>query len=334
MQAWDGQDAARRRRAEPDRPRRRAILSPGRTLPKGRKPAYASSPDKSSCRPRQPSPSSGLPRGRRCCGRWSFRRAARVGRGVLAAPGFASPGTTGRSRPSTRRWRSFSAPARSTTATNASIWSRLSRSTSASTTASRVSSGLLLPDAFLPFGADRVGRLGDGKRSLTVLWSVRYAPYQDPANQVGYFHATYADHPKPEPGKDLVLLDTRKAEGGGDWSGHFVGTSFIFSHQRRSQHAGRRSALLLRRQPARRRRRAPGTEEWGGGGDYWGGRNMTLPFAGHPVGAPTPRPPRTRRTRSNRPIASCSPTSCRSARTRASAWSTAGLTNRPSTTKP
>src|SRR5438552_183937 len=28
-----------------------------------------------------------------------------------------------------------------------------------------------------------------------------------------------------------------------------------------------------------------GIEEWGGGGDYWGGRNMTLPFAGHPVGA-------------------------------------------------
>ena len=27
-----------------------------------------------------------------------------------------------------------------------------------------------------------------------------------------------------------------------------------------------------------------GTEEWGGGGDYWGGLNMTLPFAGHPVG--------------------------------------------------
>jgi len=28
-----------------------------------------------------------------------------------------------------------------------------------------------------------------------------------------------------------------------------------------------------------------GTEEWGGGGDYWGGLNMSLPFAGHPVGA-------------------------------------------------
>jgi hypothetical protein len=32
-----------------------------------------------------------------------------------------------------------------------------------------------------------------------------------------------------------------------------------------------------------------GTEEWGGGGDYWGGLNMTLPFAGHPVGARSPR---------------------------------------------
>jgi hypothetical protein len=30
-----------------------------------------------------------------------------------------------------------------------------------------------------------------------------------------------------------------------------------------------------------------GTEEWGGGGDYWGGQTMTLPFAGHPVGART-----------------------------------------------
>jgi len=27
-----------------------------------------------------------------------------------------------------------------------------------------------------------------------------------------------------------VLLDTTKTEGGGDWSGQFVGTSFIFSH--------------------------------------------------------------------------------------------------------
>jgi hypothetical protein len=30
-------------------------------------------------------------------------------------------------------------------------------------------------------------------------------------------------------GGDLVLLNTRKAEGGVDWSGSFVGTSIIFS---------------------------------------------------------------------------------------------------------
>src|SRR5262249_17493876 len=29
-----------------------------------------------------------------------------------------------------------------------------------------------------------------------------------------------------------------------------------------------------------------GTEEWAGGGDYWGGKTMTLPLVGHPVGAP------------------------------------------------
>src|SRR5690349_10579506 len=63
-----------------------------------------------------------------------------------------------------------------------------------------------------------------------VRWSVRHAPFRDPANHVGYFHATYRDHPTPEQGKDLVLLDTTSVEGGGDWSGSFVGTSFIFTH--------------------------------------------------------------------------------------------------------
>jgi hypothetical protein len=36
--------------------------------------------------------------------------------------------------------------------------------------------------------------------------------------------------------------------------------------------------------PAARQAMGTGTEEWGGGGDYWGGRNMTTPLAGHPVG--------------------------------------------------
>jgi hypothetical protein len=117
-----------------------------------------------------------------------------------------------------------------------------------------------------------------------IHWSVRYVPYKDPANHVAYFHATYRDHPEPELGKDLVLLDTRKVEGGGDWSGHLVGTSFIFSH--------RADLGTLEGDPRfffddslTPQAQGTGTEEWGGGGDYWGGRNMTLPFAGHPVGA-------------------------------------------------
>jgi hypothetical protein len=116
-----------------------------------------------------------------------------------------------------------------------------------------------------------------------VRWSVRHAPFRDPPNHVGYFHATYRDHPSPEIGRDLVLLDTREAEGGGDWSGNFVGTSFIFTHN------GVLSTLegdprFFFDDSQTPQAYGTGTEEWGGGGDYWGGRNMTLPFAGHPVG--------------------------------------------------
>lgn len=120
-----------------------------------------------------------------------------------------------------------------------------------------------------------------------VNWSVRYTPFTDPANHVGYFHATYKDHPEPQPGKDLVLLDTREVEGGGDWSGHFVGTSWIFSHRAglRTLEGDPRFFFDDSQTP---QAQGTGTEEWGGGGNYWGGRNMTLPFVGHPVGAKSP----------------------------------------------
>ena len=63
-----------------------------------------------------------------------------------------------------------------------------------------------------------------------------------------------------------------------------MGTSFIFSHD----------AVLTTLEGDPRfffddsqtpQAQGTGTEEWGGGGDYWGGLNMTLPFAGHPTGA-------------------------------------------------
>jgi hypothetical protein len=101
---------------------------------------------------------------------------------------------------------------------------------------------------------------------------------------VGYLHATYRDHPAPEPGKDMVLLDTRETEGGGLWSGSFIGTSFIFSHDGvlNTLEGDPRFFFDDSRTP---QAYGTGTEEWGGGGDYWGGLNMTLPFAGHPAGA-------------------------------------------------
>jgi len=149
---------------------------------------------------------------------------------------------------------------------------------------SRVHLACYFPMPF--FRSARIELIGTEAPDISdIHWSVRYEPYRDPPAYVGYFHATYADHPHPELGKDLVLLDTREAEGGGDWSGQLVGTSFIFSH--------RADLGTLEGDPRfffddslTPQAQGTGTEEWGGGGDYWGGQTMTLPFAGHPVGAP------------------------------------------------
>ena len=130
--------------------------------------------------------------------------------------------------------------------------------------------------------------LGAGGASTETIadiqWSVRVAPFRGKPEQVGYFHATYRDHPTPEPGRDLILLDTQNTEGGGDWTGHLVGTSFIFSHNANlgTLEGDPRFFFDDSRTP---QIQGTGTEEWGGGGDYWGGLNMTLPFVGHPVGA-------------------------------------------------
>lgn len=135
------------------------------------------------------------------------------------------------------------------------------------------------------FRSAKIELIGHDTQAIPeVAWSVRTVPYTDPVNHVAYFHATYADYPTPEAGKDLVLLDTQKTEGGGDWSGHLAGTSFIFSHKANlgTLEGDPRFFFDDSLTP---QAQGTGTEEWGGGGDYWGGRNMTLPFAGHPVGA-------------------------------------------------
>jgi len=138
------------------------------------------------------------------------------------------------------------------------------------------------------FHSARIELLGNGAAGVAdVRWSVRLQPLHGAPNQVGYFHASYRDHGIPARGRDLVLLDTRQAEGGGDWSGSFVGTSFIFSDRANlgTLEGDPRFFFDDSRSP---QAQGTGTEEWCGGGDYWGGRNMTLPFAGHPVGARSP----------------------------------------------
>lgn len=115
-------------------------------------------------------------------------------------------------------------------------------------------------------------------------WKLRLESIPESPQNVGYFHATYQDHPKPELGRDLVLLDTSRTESGGGWSGSFVGTSFIFTHQNNlsTLEGDPRFFFDDSHSP---QCYGTGTEEWAGGGDYWGGLNMTLPFVGHPVGA-------------------------------------------------
>lgn len=148
----------------------------------------------------------------------------------------------------------------------------------------RVELGCFFPMPF--FKSARFELISPPDTVLTdVAWTVGFLPYRDARNQVGYFHATYQNFPKPEAGKDLVLLDTREAEGGGNWSGSFIGTSLIFSD--------RADLSTLEGDPRfffddsqTPQAQGTGTEEWCGGGDWWGGRDMTWPFVGHPTGAP------------------------------------------------
>ena len=137
----------------------------------------------------------------------------------------------------------------------------------------------------MPFFSEaRIELVGTDVVVSNISWSVRSEPLAEPPSNVGYFHATYRDHPNPQPGEDLVLLDTRTTEGGGDWTGSFIGTSLIFSeHAVLNTLEGDPRFFFDDSQSPQAQ--GTGTEEWCGGGDYWGGQNMTLAFAGHPTGA-------------------------------------------------
>jgi hypothetical protein len=135
------------------------------------------------------------------------------------------------------------------------------------------------------FRSARFELVSTGHAVQGIEWSLRTTPFNQPENRLAYFHATYRDFPHPPPGEDLVLLDTRGIEQASDWSGQMVGTSFIFSHEA--------NLTTLEGDPRfffddslTPQVQGTGTEEWAGGGDYWSGHDMSLPFYGHPVGAP------------------------------------------------
>jgi hypothetical protein len=134
------------------------------------------------------------------------------------------------------------------------------------------------------FQSARIELKGSSEPVNDIHWTVGTVPLKRPPNELSYFHATYRDFPHPSHGRDLVLLDTQGLEQTSKWSGQFVGTSFIFSHEANltTLEGDPRFFFDDRRSPPGQ---GTGTEDWGGGGDYWRGLNMTQAFVGHPVGA-------------------------------------------------
>ena len=133
------------------------------------------------------------------------------------------------------------------------------------------------------FKSAKIELTGIAPSETEIEYEIRYEPWEVPASLSSYFHATYQDIPEPEIGIDLNFLDTKGIEGSEDWSGSFTGNTFIFSHDGylASLEGDPRFFFDDSQSP---QAYGTGTEEWGGGGDYWGGLNMTLPFAGHPCG--------------------------------------------------
>jgi hypothetical protein len=118
-----------------------------------------------------------------------------------------------------------------------------------------------------------------------LLWTVRSVPMTEPARVVSRLHGTYRDHQKPEVGRDLVLLDT-DAEGG-PYCGTLVGTVFTFTDTANlgGLEGDPRFFFDDSETP---QVQGTSTDGWAGGRGAWaGGGTTTLPFLGHPVGAPT-----------------------------------------------
>lgn len=136
------------------------------------------------------------------------------------------------------------------------------------------------------FSSARIELVNTNSSDAKIDYEIRYEQASIPKAYSSYFHATYQDIPKPEMGKDMVILDTRGTEGSNEWSGNFAGTSMIFSHDGTLNTLEGDPRFFFDDSDSPQGY-GTGTEEWSGGGFYWGGENMTLPLAGHPCGAPS-----------------------------------------------
>ncbi len=124
-----------------------------------------------------------------------------------------------------------------------------------------------------------------GEAIPDITYTIRTLPYDGPRNHVAYFHATYTDIPQPVEGEYNVMLDTRKAEGGGEWCGSFVGLTYVVTHSGRLMPTVEGDQHFFFDDSNTPQAQGTGTEEFAGGGDHWRwGTRSTLPLYGHPVG--------------------------------------------------
>ena len=121
------------------------------------------------------------------------------------------------------------------------------------------------------FRSARIELTGPRGRCCRCRVEVRYAPFRGPAERRRATSTRPIAITARRCRARTSCCSTRtETEGGGDWCGHFVGTSFIFSDD----------AVLTTLEGDPRfffddsqtpQAQGTGTEEWGGGGDYWGG---------------------------------------------------------------
>ena len=173
--------------------------------------------------------------------------------------------------------------------------------------AERVRLACYLPDAILPFGAPRAGQSRQRTHQRSSLeCPIRTVPRTCPITSPTSTRPI-ATIRSPSRERTSSCSTRERPRGAAIGRGASSGTSLIFSDRAvlGTLEGDPRFFFDDSQTP---QAQGTGTEEWGGGGDYWGGRNMTLPFAGHPVGARNAQEAQLRRGQdSSRPTGSCWP---------------------------